>query len=318
MKGYFIKVFQFSLLSGGLYVIGILIWGSIPYSYIGSNFLYRQGSYGHLNTRVKEIPKYGDVDILFVGSSRVYRGFDPRIFERQGLKVFVLGSSSQTPLQSYVLLKRYLGHLNPKLIVFDLLPSSFAIKGIESTLDLLANDQIDKSSLEMALEQNDLMVWNTLIYASIMDAIGKHDDFEEPIHKPKDHDTYISGGFVQKDSNFQKEVEVCEEEKSMKWHEPLDVQLKYFGKMISLIDDNKQDLLFVNMPIAHFHCFNNNDVLERHIPESIPYLDFNRLVQFQESTDFYDEYHLNENGVQKLDSFLLNNSSFLSNLTFEK
>lgn len=312
MKRYFIKLFQFSLLAFGLYVVGILIWGSIPYSYIGSNFLYRQGSYGHLNTRVKEIPEYGEVDILFVGSSRVYRGFDPRIFERQGIKIFVLGSSSQTPMQSFVLLKRHLKDLNPKLVVFDLLPSLFAIKGVEPTLDLLANDRIDQLSLEMALEQNDLMVWNTLIYATIMNAIGKHDDFEEPIHKPKDHDTYISGGYVKKDSDFQKEVEICDKQKSIKWHEPLELQLKNFEKMISLLESSNNKYVLVNMPIAHYHCYSNNDILDKYLPESVPYIDFNQILEFQDLTDYYDEYHLNEKGVQKLDSFLLNDSSFLS------
>ncbi|WP_158860029.1 hypothetical protein [Lunatibacter salilacus] len=266
---------------------------------------------------MKEILKYGEVDILFVGSSRVYRGFDPRIFENHGLKIFVLGSSGQTPLQSYVLLTRYMDNLNPKLVVIDLLPSSFAIKGVEPTLDLLANDRIDKLSLEMAFEQNDLMVWNTLIYASIMDAIGKHDDFEESIHKPLNNDTYIMGGYVHKDPNFQKEVEICEKEKSEKWHEPLDVQLAYFKKMISLLERSKKKFVFINMPIAHYNCFTNNDILERYIPESIPYFDFNKLLEFKDSTDFYDKFHLNVNGVQKLDSFLLNDLSFLSHIKTE-
>ncbi|PKG43436.1 hypothetical protein [Psychroflexus sp. MES1-P1E] len=306
MLSYFKKFLVFIFFASFVYLCSLTLWANIPYSYIGSNFLYRQGSYGHLNTRLKEIPEYGEVDILFVGSSRVYRGFDPRIFKENGLKVFVLGSSSQTPLHSYILLNRYLKVLNPKLVVFDLLPNTFANKGVEPTLDLLANDRIDQLSFEMAFEQNDLMVWNTMIYASIMNVIGKHNDFEEPIHKPKDHDTYIKGGYVHKDSSFQKEVEICEKEKSMKWHEPLDVQLNYFKKMISLLDRNNQKFVFVNMPIAHFHCYSNNDILKAYIPESVPYLDFNRLLDFHDSTDFYDEYHLNEGGVDKLDEYFIN------------
>lgn len=253
-----------------------------------------------------------------MGSLRVYRGFDPRIFERQGVIIFVLGSSSQTPLQPFVLLKFYLDDLNANLVVCDLFPSSFAIKGAEPTLDLLANDRIVELGLEMAFEQRDLMVWNGMIYVTIMNAIGKHNDFEGSVHKPKEHDTYVSAGYVHKDLNFIKEVEICEKEKAMRWHEPLNLQLMYFDKMISLLERNYREFIFVHMPIAHFPCYSNNDILDKRLSESVPYIDFNQLLDFQDSIDFFDEYHLNEKGIKKLGSFLSNDKSFFSSLNGDK
>lgn len=66
------------------------------------------------------------------------------------------------------------------------------------------------------------------------------------------------------------------------------------------------------MPLAHFHCYRSNDIIETFIPGSNSYFDFNRLIKFQKDSDFYDEYNLNENGVRKLNSYLINDSLFLS------
>ena len=78
---------------------------------------YRLGAYGHMHSRIREIPEFKNIDILFLGASNAYRGLDTRIFEKNGWKSFNLGSSSQTPLQTFILLDRYLDHLNPKVVV---------------------------------------------------------------------------------------------------------------------------------------------------------------------------------------------------------
>lgn len=309
MSKFIRKIAIFGVFSSFVYIIGLLIWGCIPYSYIGSNFLYRQGAYGHLNIRVKEIPDYGEVDVLFVGSSRIYRGIDPRIFEKKGVKIFVLGSSSQTPMQSYVLLKRYVDSLKPALVLFDLLPNAFAIQGVESTLDLLANDQIDYLSLELAINQNDLMVWNTLIYASLMQQLGIHEQFEERVHKPEENDKYISGGYVYKDL-LCKQVDICNKPKSQKWPEPIALQLEYFQMIKELLDAKNIELAFINMPIAHYDCYKNNDILSELICKDATYYNFNEMLEFDHSDHFYDEYHLNYNGVSKLNNYILNNDLF--------
>jgi len=78
------------------------------------------------------------VDILFLGSSHSYRGFNPQYFS--GYKTFNLGSSAQTPIQTNLLLKRYLHQLNPKTIVYEVYPISLSIDGVESSSDIIAND----------------------------------------------------------------------------------------------------------------------------------------------------------------------------------
>ena len=74
----------------------------------------RMGEEGHLNSRVKDIRNYHNVDILFLGSSHCYRTFDTRFYNANGYTCFNLGSSNQTPIQTYILLSQYLDSINPK------------------------------------------------------------------------------------------------------------------------------------------------------------------------------------------------------------
>ena len=92
-------------------------------------------SYGHMYSRISEIKNQEDVDILFLGSSHAYRGFDTRIFLENGYKSFNLGSSAQTPTQTKVLVERYLGSLNPELVIYEVYPKTFTMDGVESSLD---------------------------------------------------------------------------------------------------------------------------------------------------------------------------------------
>ncbi len=305
MKKYFKELIRFSLICVPGYFVMLILWGMIPYSHNGSNLKYKQGSYGHLNTRLKEISGYGKVDILFVGSSRIYRGFDPRIFEKKGIEVFVLGSSGQTPIQSYILLKRYIKELNPGLVVFDLFPRSFSKKGVESSLDLLANDQMDSLSWNMAFKQDDILVWNTLIYAKFRQWIGMHHDFKEQRFKAGRGDRYVSGGYVHKKLKFHQNVD-CGDNEKVKWSPPNPLQVDYFNKSINLLSKMDIDIQFINMPIANYDCYSNNDILNPLWQRTEwDYIDFNQVLTWRDSIDFYDNFHLNEIGVEKLNTYFV-------------
>ena len=99
------------------YLVLLLItanWAPDPFK---RNINFRMGSYGHMHSRLKEVRESGQVELLFLGSSHTYRGFDTRLFEAEGWRVFNLGSSSQSHLQTQVLLQRYLQSLRPKLVI---------------------------------------------------------------------------------------------------------------------------------------------------------------------------------------------------------
>ena len=95
MKKFIFQLFAFFLFSSLIYIIGVGILGSIFPKGEVSNIIYKKGFNGHLYSRINEIDKYDEVDILFLGSSHAYRGFDTRIFKAEGYSSFNLGSSAR-------------------------------------------------------------------------------------------------------------------------------------------------------------------------------------------------------------------------------
>ncbi len=72
-----------------------------------------------------ELPK-DSIDVLFLGSSHCYRSFDPKIFDGEtGIRSMNMGSSAQTPLTSYYVLKEVLETQKPKLLVMEIYWKSF-------------------------------------------------------------------------------------------------------------------------------------------------------------------------------------------------
>ena len=158
MRKFIKKISLFILFSSLFYLIVLFVWASYLPDAFKPNINYRIGSYGHSFSRLKEVEQAKDVDIVFVGSSHAYRGFDPRIFKKEGFSCFNLGSGSQTPFQTKLLLDRYLDQLNPHVLVYEVYPATFTLDGVESAVDLLSNGKIDEYSIEMAWDINHLKV----------------------------------------------------------------------------------------------------------------------------------------------------------------
>lgn len=291
---YFIKsILVFSLFLSVFYTFTLFIWGQYAPSSFKPNLNYPRGSWGHLYSRLMDIKNVGKVDILFLGSSLAYRGFDPRIFEASGITSFNLGSSAQTPIQAQVLLKRYLRQVKPKLIIYEVEPETFSIDGVESALDIIANDKNDLNSIKMAFEINHIKVYNTLIYAFIREGFNLNSSYKEPIIKGEDK--YISGGFVEKENRFYKQVKY--QTKNWNYNEN---QFIAFNEIINLLKDNRIELIIVNAPITPslYRSYVNNNVFDSLMSSYSDYYNFNEILKLNDSLHFNDAYHLNQNGVE--------------------
>ncbi len=257
------------------------------------NISYKLGAYGHMFTRINEVKRTQGVDVLFLGSSHAYRGFDNRNFEN--LKTFNLGSSSQTPFQTRILLNRYLDKIKPKIIVYEVYPGTFESDGVESSLDLISNDKNDLYSLEMAFKIKNIKTYNTLIYSSCMDWLNLNNSFEEPLKK--EDDTYISGGFVERKMKYYKYAHY---KKQNKWaFNPL--QIKSFEEEIAIIKGKNIKLFLVYAPITTslYNSYRNNGYIDSVMNSyGVEYFNFNKIVSLNDSLDFYDAHHLNQNGVK--------------------
>ena len=318
MKKFISKTILFLLFTSLFYLTFLFVWGRYAPSMFKPNINYRIGSYGHMNSRLSEVKNHGDVDILFLGSSHAYRGFDTRIFLDNGYKSFNLGSSSQTPAQTKVLLKRYLESLNPELVIYEVYPETLTtMDGVESSLDIIANDKNDSHSLNMALKLNNIKTYNTLFYGLTRDLLGLNKSFSEPITKGSDK--YISGGYVEKEIGFYQPTESEKKEISLR-----EYQLESFSEIVQMIKNKNIELILVYAPIpsANYISYSNNHYFDSIMRRYSKYYNFNEILTLNDSLYFYDSDHLNQNGVnifnKKLIELLNENKAPTHNNVYEK
>lgn len=278
-----------------IYIILVCLWGALLPQKYTRNLNYKVGSYGHMYSRIQEISDFKNIDILFLGSSHSYRGFDPRIFNKSGFKTFNLGSSSQTPIQSYVLLERYINLLSPKYVVLEVSPMSFNNDGVESSLDLIANSENDVLSLKMAFAINHVKTYNTLIFGYFRDFLNLNRDFTE--HIKKGNDTYISGGYVEKEVLYYKQTKDVLLKRNCQWNEK---QLDAFFEIVELVKRKKATLILVQAPVtSKFYEFSPcNEKFDSIMNDTGVYYDFNKLLNLNDTVFFYDRHHLNQRGVE--------------------
>jgi hypothetical protein len=313
MSKFIYTLFRFLIFALIIYIPLVIFWAEIDYdSFIRKNIQYELtlggpidstgciNSYGHMFSRIKELKTIKDIDLLFIGASQSYRGLDTRIFKRAGYHSFNLGSSNQTPLQSEILLKRYLDKLNPKEIIYVVYPEVFCVDGVESTLDIIANDRIDFKLIKLVLAQKNLKLINTLIYALYRELFNLNSNFKEPVTTGKD--TYIEGGYVEKELSYYGFHHV--EKSTWKFNHQ---QFKAFEKSINLIKERKIKYILIQSPTPKlfYSSQTNNADFDSLMKDYGEYYNFNNLVNLDDSLHFFDAFHLNQKGVEIFNEKLL-------------
>lgn len=303
VKKFIYRILFFSVVSAFLYVLFLLVFGEFVNGVFLKNLNYKLKASGFTDLRVKDVENYKDVDILFIGSSHVYRGFDTRVVDEYGYKSFNLGTSSQSHIQSYILLKRYIEILNPKMIVYDVYPTIFNTDGVESSLDLLLNDSIDIEMFNTVIKQNNLKLYNTLIYSFIKQFFNSKITFT---NKEEENSLYISGGFVESNKFFNNNNNKANNINKKEW-QPKEIQIDYFEKSIDLINSKNVELILVQIPVnkSISNKYSNKKEYENYFINKAIYYNFNNLIEMDDRNDFYDIRHLNTKGADKFTHFFM-------------
>lgn len=295
------QLFFFFLYAVTVYFLLIIVWGEFMPGILKKNLNYSLGAYGHMYTRTREVEKFNMVDILFAGASHAYRGFDTRIAKEYGYQSFNLGSSAQTPVQTKLILEKYLDKLQPKMVILEVCRSTFTNDGIESSMDMIANGKIDFKVLEMAVALNHIKTYNSLVYGYYRQLFNRNKNFEESVVIKED--TYIPGGYVERKmmNNAGSIVADTTENKKTKW-EPKKYQLTAFEAIIKLIKEKGIKLILVQAPInikkLEYRKYIDNDIIDSYFSSKATYFNFNNFLNLSDSLDFYNKDHLNQNGVR--------------------
>ena len=264
--------------------------------------------------KFNEIDEYKDIDILFVGSSHSSRSFDPRIFSQHNLKTFNVGTSSQTCMQSWFIIDRYIESLNPKCVIIDLYPDLMNTYGEESAIDFITSDfdhdlaAWEWTKLKMAMCTKNMNVINKWIYRAFRRHILNRKNKRQTLTGNEIHicqDKYIRSGYVEKDMDYY----------DLKPDYRIDttcicnaMQMMFLNKTIELLKKRDINYLLVEAPVPSvlYKSYDNHDQYSAKISEYGTFIDYNTRLTLNDSLDFYDSHHMNRNGVEKYDSLIIN------------
>ena len=285
-----------------IYIVLVSIWGTFVPQAFRTN-MTTSSPEGNTHQRLEEVKRNKDIDILFLGSSRAFSVFDTRMYQQQGYSVFNMGTSSQTPLQTIVLLHRYLDQLHPQHIIFEVSPLMFSSDGIESYTDIIANDQLDYHATLMTCQAAHINVLNTLIYKTYRTIIGTAAEGKVP-HSDK-HRRYIEGGFVEVDIKDYQPIAHLSSAENIQLNT---IQLEAFEAIVQLIAENGIKLTLVQVPFieSKYQSYQSiNQQFDSLIQQNGTYHNFNRTMNWSDSTYFRDEIHLNQRGIERFNKQLM-------------
>jgi hypothetical protein len=273
----------------------------LPTKY-GQFFNYSFGLKGNLDLRLSQIDTLHQVDVLILGASDAYRGYDPRIFAQQNIRCFNLGSSVQTPIQTEILLQRYLKKIQPKLVIYNVHTSLLTNTGTEASGDLIFHAPFGHELWDLVSKTKNLKVFHTWWLKKSMNLVGHN----EPIPgRFVAEDEYIDGGYVINHNFHQMNFSEGPENKISL--PKIDYQVQAFENNIQLFRSLNIPFLLVEAPkIQHSDTFvNNSDTIAKWFSPYGPLIHANKLAAFTDSVDFYDCQHLSLNGVTKYNLALL-------------
>lgn len=311
MKKFLRRAAAFLLLLPAAHVSAIAALSAIP---AGNRTLFQRisqnydlpGGIGYTLSRFREAERLSSPDLLVIGSSHAFMSFDPQIFKTAGLDIFCMGSTSQTPMNSYFLLKKYLKKMRPKQVLFEIYLPVFEQKdGIESYYDILANSPLSKELLEMALATGNIHAMNAFFGEFFARFRRPLDSYSE--RKKTAPIGYAGGGYVESSA-----VYVPSAPPPMRRVALLGKQLDYLNKGIWLCKKEKVGILLVAHPLSREFLASRANYSEasaviRKIAEKegVRYFDFNPAPEMDSLSDFRDETHLNASGVKKFNGMLL-------------
>jgi hypothetical protein len=234
----------------------------------------------------------------------MYRGFDPHVLDEYGFSTFTIASPSQTPFNSYYLLKEYLPKIKARYIVLDLYWELFANDGVESGVDLVSNAPLNKYLLEMSLASKDPIILNSFFYAAVK---RLHTPLAEAHQEPIPKSRYAGKGYVMSAKTHNQELHAYKNQPPVEL-EINPIQIEYLHKIIALAEKHDVKIILVSTPVIDSY---KNSIRNYHDFEAtlnclasknqVLFLDYNKepRLALNTATDFFDKDHLTQVGVRK-------------------
>lgn len=255
------------------------------------------GGDGFTLQRWKEWEKTTELSMVFAGSSHAYRSFHAPWIQQQGVSCFNWGSTAQTPLNTYYLLKNL--HLREKQTQWVVLDVFYALmldnKGMESAFDLNTNTPVTMGLWGMNFRSGDPTTFNHRLATAI-------DQIWYPLSHRKQHkipeDQYKGLGYVEHLSD--KEADSTEMINAIHKHKSYSVsekQFYYLEKCTQWLQSQGIKVMWCSQPLPPIVIENDPlyPTIQKRFQESakllgIPFWD---LSLSGNEFHFFDWHHLN-------------------------
>lgn len=270
----------------------------------GVPFVYR-ATQGNLSEgggtwlKLHQFDKEKKWDVIVLGSSHAFKGYDPAVFSKHGLEMYNLGTSNQHMMCTYYIAKNTLNKENCKLVILDMFDRVFSNEMIESMSDIIQNTPDDKTAIEIALSTPDIRAINMITLRLF-----------NKTTVPLNTDTlgYVRGYKVARQFVT---PEIADKEKAFFSYITNERQLRYLDKLLGYLKEAGIPVVVAEHPLPHIYTAREHDkfiadikpVLEKH---EVKFLDYTNDKEFIYKLSYFsDENHLNHLSVPKYNERLL-------------
>ncbi len=277
-----------------------------PLIYLWSDYFSSNGGPTHLKSIEWKIhcENHKHWDAIVVGSSRAERGYDPNFFAHSGIQIFNFGTSAQSIQNSNILVDQILnGSCTINEVWIDLYPTSFKDDALQSSADLIQNLSFCQVPWLIAAENRDFRVVNLILKRFFC----SNKEVNLGIAR------YQTGGYVFVDEEMSNDLKL--RAASFKEFEGSSLEIGHksiaaFESIIENCERHNVKCRFIISPISTFATsieFDRmlsaiNPVLKEH---GLSIINLSHLSEIRTINHFYDEKHLNKQGVLLFNGALL-------------
>lgn len=160
------KAFLFALMAITIYLtLFAILFYVRTYQKVPIIFRTTQGNTyrgGHSYVAFRGFNPNKKYDIIVLGSSHAYRGYDPAIFKEYNYDMYNLGTNSQISMVSLYIAREFIRKENCKTVIMDIYDPVFKRESLESVSDYIQNSLSDKKAVEISVSKKDVRTLNML------------------------------------------------------------------------------------------------------------------------------------------------------------
>lgn len=332
MKTFITQITKFIIMGIFVYLFLALI---IPPTMV-SNFY---GTEWREKLFVEDAKSLDSLDVLILGSSHAFKTFDPRIFKDKGYQMLSLATPSQTPQNSYFILKDFFdGVLSPKdrrplpkVIVHELYCKTISDRSaLESYMRSVEHHPATYNFFKLGALTKNVTSINMFFSSMLKRKFGLYEEKRTYSDAP----VYVKYGYYKTTStrgeahrrydlpieqmvfeNEQAKIQYKREkirDSSICSGAPSEHQMSYLKKIIDLSNSYRVPVVLVVAPMPSDYTLNIKnygkilDSLESFASENnISFIEDFSSIKINEKTDFADRDHLNVLGAAKVSKFFI-------------